>query len=193
MVLVTLPDVDRARLAITNARRLNPNAPILARTHRTTDHEKLARAGATEIIQPELEASSTMIRHAFSHLKLPDEQIRAYLRGFRKAMDALPDKPSESPLEFPEVRELTLRPSEISSCSIRDSKIRERFEISVLSLKRSSGETLLNPGPDTVLLAGDKLRIFGLPDDIEAFVMRVGLDERSEKLKTILPRNVLPD
>lgn len=177
MVIVTLPDVDRARLAITNARRLNPNARILARTHRASDHELLARAGATEIIQPELEASSTLIRHAFSYLSVPDEQIRAYLRGFRKAMDALQEKPSASPMTFPEVRELTLSGSELAGRTIRDSRIRERFDVTLVSITRSSGETLLNPHPDTTLERGDKLRVFGLPDDIEAFALRMGLTE----------------
>jgi CPA2 family monovalent cation:H+ antiporter-2 len=174
MFIMTLPDVDRARLAITNARRLNSNAPILARTHQTADHEILARAGATEIIQPELEASSTVIRHAFSYLKVPDEQIRAYLRGFRKAMDALQEKPAASPMTFPEVREVTLAASELAGCTIRDSRIRERFDVTLVSVTRPSGETLLDPHPDTKLERGDKLRIFGLPDDIDAFVVRVG-------------------
>jgi hypothetical protein len=43
-------------------------------------------AGATEVIQPELEASATFIRHACGHyLMLPDVQIREYLRTFRNA------------------------------------------------------------------------------------------------------------
>lgn len=172
MVIVTLPDPDRARLAIANARRMNPNVPILARTHRSTDHEVLARAGATEIIQLEVEASSTLIRHAFSYLKIPDEQIRAYLRGFREAMDSLQVKPSTLRLTFPVVRELTLSDAQLAGHSLRDSRIRERFDVTVVSIRRSTGETLLNPHPDTILERGDKLCIFGLPDEIDTFASR---------------------
>lgn len=171
-VIVTLPDPDRARLAIMNARHLNPNIPILARTHRSTDHELLARAGATEIIQPELEASSTMIRHAFSYLKVPDEQIRAYLRVFRKAMDALQGKGSSSALAFPELRELCLSSSDLTGCSIRDCRIRERFDVTVISITRATGETLLNPSADATLECGDELLLLGLPEDIDAFASR---------------------
>lgn len=173
MVIVTLPDPERSRLAITSVRRLNPNAPVLARTHRAADHEVLARAGATEIIQSELEASSTVIRHALGYLKVPDEHIRAYLRGFRRAMDALQDGATASPLAFPEVREVTLSQSELTGRSIRDSKIRERFDVTVISITRSTGNTLLNPRSDTPLQLGDTLRVLGLPDEIDAFISRI--------------------
>ena len=170
MVVLTIPDPDRARLAIVNARRMNPNVPILARTHRSTDHEVLAQAGATEIIQPELEASATMIRHAFAYIKLPDDQIRAYLRGFREAMDSLQSKPAPSRLPFPEAREFTLTSVRFAGHSLRDNRIRERFGVTVVSITRASGEKLLDPPPDTILKPGDKLEVLGLSDEIDAFV-----------------------
>ena len=171
VVVVTIPDPDRTRLAVMNARRLNPDAPILARAHRTTYHEVLARAGATETIQPELEAASTLIRHAFSYLKVPDKQTRAYLRGFHKAMDTLQEKASESPLSFAEVREFSLSDSDLVDRSIRNSEIWERFHVAVVSVTRSTGETLLNPDLNTVLNKGDKLRVLGFPGEVDAFVL----------------------
>jgi K+/H+ antiporter YhaU regulatory subunit KhtT len=36
-------------------------------------------------------------------------------------------------------------------------------------VERRSGETLLNPSADTVLRARDRLRVFGLPEQIDAF------------------------
>ncbi|TAM81822.1 MAG: hypothetical protein EPN47_10440 [Acidobacteria bacterium] len=171
IVIVTIPDPDRARLAVMNARRLNPNAPILARAHRTTYHEMLARAGATEIIQPELEAASTLIRHAFSYLKVPDKQIRAYLRGFRKAMDTLQEKPADPSRSFAEVRELSLTNSNLVGRSIRDSEIWERFHVAVVSVTRPGEVTLLNPDPSTILTQGDKLQVLGFPDELDTFVL----------------------
>ena len=89
LLIVTVPDRDRARLAIANARKLNPNLPIMARAHRREDYQFLMEAGATEVIQPETEASATIIRHACGHyLMLPDSQIRIYLRSFREVMDS---------------------------------------------------------------------------------------------------------
>jgi len=91
LLIVTVPDRDRAWLAITNARRMNPTVPIMARAHLREDYEFLITAGATEVIQPETEASATIIRHACGHyLMVPDWQIRAYLKSFRDAMDSMP-------------------------------------------------------------------------------------------------------
>ena len=169
MVILTIPDSDRARLAIVNARRMNPHAPILARAHRRTDYEVLAQAGATEIIQPELEASATVIRHAFAYLKLPDDQVRAYLRGFREAMDSLQGKPITSRLTFSEVRELTLSNPSFGGRSLRDSRIRERFGVTIVSITRATGEAMLDPPAGTILELGDRLRVLGLSDEIDAF------------------------
>lgn len=180
IIIVTIPDPDRARLAVMNARRLNPDAPILARAHRTTYHEALARAGATEIIQPELEASSTLIRHAFSYLKVPDKQIRAYLRGFRKAMDTLHEKNADPSQSFAEVREASLADSDLVGRSIRNSEIWERFHVAVVSVRRPTGEILLNPDPGTILEHGDKLRVLGFPDEVDTFVLQASQDSKPQ-------------
>lgn len=174
LVIVTLPDAERAQLTIQNARQLNPNAPILARAHRRADHEMLLAAGATEIIQPELEASATLIRHAMSYLRLPDEQTRAYLRGFREAMDTLQSRPSISLAPFPEMREVALCDSPLVGRSVRDVRIRELFGVTVIVIERASGETLINPSPDTILMSGDKLRVFGLAEGIDALAAEAG-------------------
>ncbi|MGH9786176.1 MAG: cation:proton antiporter [Terriglobia bacterium] len=172
LVIVTLPDPDRSRLGIMNARRMNPKAPIMARAHQRADHEILIQAGATEVIQPELEASATAIRHAFRHLDFPDEQVRAYLKGFREAMNLLQGKPSISRLPFPEMRELTLPNSSFTGLSLRDAGIRERFGVTIISITKSSGRVLVNPPPGTILEPGDKLRVFGLSEEIDTFVSR---------------------
>ena len=169
LVVVTLPDPDRARLAIQNVRRLNPHVPIVARAHRRIDHEVLVRAGATEVIQPELEASATIIRHATYYLHVSDEQVRSYLRGFRKAMYSMEGKPQMSRVPFPEVRELTLANGALAGRSLREARIREQFGVTVVSIARAGGETLMNPPADTVLQPGDRLRVLGMAEDLDAF------------------------
>jgi CPA2 family monovalent cation:H+ antiporter-2 len=169
LLVVTVPDADRARLAIQNFRRMRPDTPVVARAHSRSEHEVLVRAGATEVIQPELEASATIIRHASYYLHVSDEQIRQYLRGFRKAMYSMEGRPSQSRTAFPEVRELTLTGTSLAGQSLRDARIREKFGVTVVSLVRASGETLMNPPPGTVLESGDRLRVLGRVEEIEAF------------------------
>ena len=161
---------EGARGAVGTRGAINPAAPILARAHQRADHEIFRQAGATEVIQPELEASATVIRHASAYIKLPDEQVRAYLRGFREAMDSLQTKPVESPLTFPEVREVTLTNAAFAGRSLREHGIRERFGVTIVAITRATGEVLLDPPADTVLHLGDEFRILGLAAEVDAFI-----------------------
>jgi monovalent cation:H+ antiporter-2, CPA2 family len=170
LLIVTIPDRDRARLAIMNARKLNGNLPIMARAHSREDYELLMEAGATEVIQPETEASATFIRHACGHyLMLPDTQIRAFLRTFRDTIDSAGRTSTRPQQTVPEMREVTVCNLSYAGRSIRELDFREAFGVTIISIKRASGESLPNPPADTVLCESDRLRVLGRSDQIDAF------------------------
>src|SRR2546422_653045 len=87
LVIVALPEIERARLAVAAVRALRADVPLLARAHGRAEAEALRAKGATEIIQPELEASATLIRHALAALGLPKDRTIAYLERHRSAME----------------------------------------------------------------------------------------------------------
>ncbi|HXA98521.1 MAG TPA: cation:proton antiporter [Candidatus Dormibacteraeota bacterium] len=172
LVVVSLPENDRAAHVVRNVRARNPRAPILARAHGAAARAGLTRAGATEIIEPELEAAATLIRHALRELALPPDEVLDYLARFRGAMGAVTaggpgGPPTDHPL--PEVREITLATGALADLTLGEARVRERFGVTVVAVERRSGETLLNPSADTVLRARDRLRVFGLPEQIDAF------------------------
>jgi len=167
LVIVALPEIERARLAVAAVRALRPDVPLLARAHGRAEAEALRAKGATEIIQPELEASATLIRHALAALGLPKDRAIAYLERYRSAMERA-DAGTAAPVALPEVRELALRRGGIADQSLRDARIRERFGVTVVAVRRTDG-LMLNPPPDTILRAGDIVRVFGLPDQINSF------------------------
>jgi CPA2 family monovalent cation:H+ antiporter-2 len=169
LAVVTLPEFERASLAVQALRRLRPDVPILARAHAVADHDRLREAGATEVIQPEVEAAFTLIRHALVRLALPREQALAYLDRFRQAMDAGEGQGAVAVDALPRIGEADLYGGELVDRSLRDAGIRERFGVTVLSITRANGELVLHPPPDVELRAGDRLRVFGLPAQIDAF------------------------
>jgi monovalent cation:H+ antiporter-2, CPA2 family len=176
LVVVAIPAIDRAYLAVRHVRRRNPSVPILARAHDYAGRDRLVRAGATEVIQPELEAASTLIRHALQRLDLPRPRVLAYLDRFRLAMD---DAPSEAPEgeALPETADVLLGASRrITDQSLRAARIRERFGVTVVALTRASGAFILHPTADTILRPRDTVRVFGLPAQIDAFRAAAGLD-----------------
>jgi CPA2 family monovalent cation:H+ antiporter-2 len=166
LVVVALPEIQAAHLAVRQARAMT-GAPILARAHHAADRDRLLAAGATEVIQPEVEAASTLIRRALQHLALPRERVLAYLDRFRGAMEMVPAIRVGGAL--PEVREVILPAGQLAGQSLRDARIRERVGVTVLGVTRSDGELVLHPLPDTILRAGDRVMVFGLPEQIGAF------------------------
>lgn len=92
LIVVALPEIEPATLAVRRIRSLNPHVRILARAHGETEAEKLAAVGATEIIQPEVEASVTLIRHTLDWFAVPKDRIREYAERYRNSVD--PKRPS---------------------------------------------------------------------------------------------------
>ncbi|MBI2493281.1 MAG: cation:proton antiporter [Candidatus Rokubacteria bacterium] len=169
LVVVALPEIDRAQLAVRAARALNGSVPVLARAHRGPEAERLREVGATEVIEPELETSATLIRHALRRLALPDDAALAYLSRLREAVETGAGASEGAPARLPEVRELGPAGARLDGCSLRSLRLRERFGVTVVAIVRADGETVHGPGPDAVVRAGDTLHVFGLARQVDAF------------------------
>jgi CPA2 family monovalent cation:H+ antiporter-2 len=168
LVVVALPEIESTRLAVRQLRGLSPSLPILARTHDRAEHDWLRQAGATEIIQPELEAASTLIRHALRRLALPRDRVLAYLEQYREAMDPVGAQPVDG--DLPRLRDVTLSAGPLIDRTLHDARVRERFGVSVMGITRGDGTVVPHPSADTVLRAGDRVKLFGLPEQIEALL-----------------------
>jgi CPA2 family monovalent cation:H+ antiporter-2 len=165
LLIMTVPAAEQAQLAVRAARQINSSIPILARAHSRSEAEQLTQAGANQVIQPELETSATMIRGALHYLRLPEDRTVAYLEGFREALTQ--GEVSVASLPYPEVRKLRLDGTSMSGMDLRSTRIRERFGVTVVMIRRASGEVVVNPSAETQLMAGDELRVFGLPKQID--------------------------
>jgi len=167
LVVITLPDIERARLAVREARRLNPHGAILARAHGRVEARELEHSGATEVVQPEVEAAAALIQHALGRMALPADEAVAYLDRFREAIETARPHPAARQA-LPEVREVSIPVDGVAGQSLRDARIRERFGVTVVAIIRPDG-AILNPSPDTTIRTSDRLRLFGRPEQIDAF------------------------
>jgi K+:H+ antiporter len=171
LVVVALPEIDRANMVVRNVRTLNRDAPVLVRSHDPSALDTLLRAGATEIIQPEVEAAATLIRHALRRLALPQDRVLAYLDRFHRAMVMDAGAEVSSRDHLPQLADVTLGPGALADQSLREARIRERLGVTVVAVTHVSGggDTVVNPSAETILRAGDRVRVFGLPEQIAAF------------------------
>ena len=154
LAIVALPEIDRARLVVRHVREMNDHVPILARAHDPADGEGLARAGASEVIHPELEAAATLIRHALKRLALPQERVLAYLDRFRGAMELAAREERLAPDTLPRVAEVVLGQGTLADQSLSEARIRERLGVTVVAVTRGGGDVVLNPPAETIVRAG---------------------------------------
>ena len=139
LVLVALPEIDRANLVVQNVRTLNRESPVLVRAHDPDALDALTRAGATEVIQPEVEAAATLIRHALRRLALPQERVLAYLDRYHRAMllEAEAGAPSRRP--SPSDRRSHPGARRLADQSLREARIRERLGVTIVAVTRPDG------------------------------------------------------
>lgn len=168
LLVVALPEIEHTRLAVRELRALNPSAPILARAHLREAVDELRAAGVSEVIQPEMEAAATLVRHALQRLALPREGVLAYLSRLRHAMDAAPGAGDDAGGPLPELREVGIGAGPIADQSLGEARVRERFGVTVVAVSRD-GKEVHNPGAETLLRSGDRVTVFGLPEQIAAF------------------------
>jgi CPA2 family monovalent cation:H+ antiporter-2 len=121
------------------------------------------------VIHPELEAAATLIPHALKRLALPRERVLAYLDRFRGAMELTAREERLAPDTLPPVVEVVLGQGTLADQSLSGARIRERLVVIVVAVTRGGGDVVLNPPAETIVRAGDRVGIFGLPDRIEAF------------------------
>ncbi len=177
LVVITVPDNEQARLAVLATRALNPRVPIVARAHHHAADQALRAAGATEVIQPEVEAGLTLIRHGLGQLALPKDSLIAYLEVLRDALSGERDRARQARQGLPEVREVMIGADGIADVSLAEARLRERFGITIVRIERPGGDVVMSPDAETLLRPGDRVRIFGLPHQIEAFLAETGRAE----------------
>lgn len=154
--ILTRAGIDRAKSLITaltseaanvyvalTARQMNANLHIVARASEESHIPRLERAGANKVLLP----------HTIGGVRMAQTVIRPTATSFLELTSGGLDLTME---------ELTVSErSELKGKNLIESKIRQRFNIIVIGIKRATGEMLFNPEAQTVLEAGDTLLAVG--------------------------------
>jgi len=84
VAVITFPDPIATRLAVANARRINPKLNIVARVHRDDEIAPLRELGVAEMVRPELEAGLEVIRHTLHRFGLTTQEIQYIVNALRE-------------------------------------------------------------------------------------------------------------
>jgi len=83
ILLSAVPDRISQEAILLNSRKLNPNILVISRVHKHDHQQRMKDLGAEVIVQPEVEASLSIIKTIFTMKKLPKEEIVRRLRFFK--------------------------------------------------------------------------------------------------------------
>lgn len=85
LLAVLIPDSAAAEVATRRAREINPRLDIIARANTAGDIDRLRRAGATDVVQPEFEAGVEVVRHALRRYGVVGLELAHVAAGRRAA------------------------------------------------------------------------------------------------------------
>ena len=172
LVVITVPEKGPAINVVRNVRKLNPSVPIIARAHRASDREELLQQRATYVVQPEMEASATLVSNALRYLNLSQVNAQAYGEALRAGLDNYAGA-SVPNINFPALQEIRVGQFPGDGETLGEAHVRERFGVTVVAILTNSGEVTINPPATASIRAGDTLRVFGLPKQIADFASYV--------------------
>ncbi|MDL1963832.1 MAG: potassium channel protein [Deltaproteobacteria bacterium] len=156
LVAVLSTDADNVFLVLT-ARQLNPDLYIIARACQAESKSKLRAAGADNVESP-YEMGGTSIAQRI---------LRPAVTSFLN----LAFSTKRKDIQVEEI--LVASSSTLANVMLKDSGIRQRFNLIIIAIKKSDDSMLFNPSFETVVKAGDT-------------VIAVGEEANLKKLEDIL-------
>ncbi|WP_457679962.1 potassium channel family protein [Thermovibrio sp.] len=150
LIVATANDADNLFITL-SAKNLNPKIRIVTRANREENVIKLKRAGATEVILP----------NVIGGLRMASLAIRPSVVSF---LDIVTHH-GEIDLRLEEVE--VPRGSPFHGKLLKELNIPQKTGVIVIGIRREDGSFILNPTSTTMVLEGDKLIIIGTKEQGE--------------------------
>ena len=83
IVVIAIPDQATQEMVVANCQTLNPKAKIISRAHQKETRGRLRALGVTTVIQPEFEASLSIIRRALYFFGVEKEAMAGKIKRIR--------------------------------------------------------------------------------------------------------------
>lgn len=88
-IVLALPDRFAQESIVMNAKKLNKNIVIMSRVHRIIDHKRMKDLGVHVVIQPEFEASLSIIKKLMMLKHIHKDDILKHIAYFKKEHEGL--------------------------------------------------------------------------------------------------------
>ncbi len=188
VVVIAISD-PAATVRITDlVRRLSPTVHIIVRTRYVQEIKPLYSVGANDVIPQEFETSVEIFTLVLKKYLVPRKDIEDFIAEIRSdGYEMLRSMSRRSPT-FHDIKlhhhdaEIANMVVEENSClvgkNLADINMRHKFGGSILLIQRGE-KTLVNPGRDDVLEAGDQVVVFGSPAVVNDISDLLGNSQRT--------------
>jgi len=151
--LVTVAASDAENIFITlSARVLNPKLYIVARSILEENEDKIRRAGADRVMSPYVLGGRRMAEAALHPQVIDFLDTTLHTEDLDLEMQGIAVEEG----------------SRFAGCTLQGCAIRRTTGVTVLAIKRSDGQLLGNPSPETSIRNGDTLIALGRPEQLRA-------------------------
>lgn len=176
---ITLPDPMSTRLCLKRALELSPDLDLVVRANQDKDIELLYQLGAREVVQPEFEASLEMATHLLTGMGLLPQVIQREVQQIRSHhyLELRPERPASQVS-----RDLQMAAQDMNSrwyrlpsgspltrMTLEEADLRYLTGVTLMAIRRTSGEEVDYPNAQTILEEGDRLLVVGESEELAAF------------------------
>ena len=148
-------DTDQDNLFVTmSMKTTNPDLFILSRCAKEDNQSKLIRAGANKVVNP-----YTAGGHRMAEILLKPQ--------VEDSISVVSPKHSDLNLTLDEISLKDL--NQYDGVLIKDSNIREEFDVMIVGIIKETGESIINPAPDTILSNKYTILLMGESDKMDRF------------------------
>ncbi|MEW5890717.1 MAG: monovalent cation:proton antiporter-2 (CPA2) family protein [Pseudomonadota bacterium] len=176
VLIVSFADVGAAMKVLHHAHELRPGLSVVVRAGDEADLERLAQAGATEVVPDILESSIMLASHALVLLGVPIHRVvkrireiresrYGLLRGFFHGSSDAAEDLAEA--QQPRLHSIALNAGAYAIGRTLGELGLDRFGVTVSAVRRRNIRGV-SPGPETRLEVGDVLVLLGVPDGLAA-------------------------
>jgi CPA2 family monovalent cation:H+ antiporter-2 len=175
---IALPDPMSTRLSLRRGLELFPELNIVVRATNNKNIEALYQLGAREVVQPEFEASLEMVSFVLTDVGLSPATVQREIQEIRQS-HYLDFRPEQSASEV--ARDLRRATADLNKrwyalptnsplvgMTLEQADMRYLTGVSLMAIKRTTGEEIDYPDAITSLEEGDKLLVVGSSEEIAA-------------------------
>ena len=148
-------DTDQENLFVTmTIKTTNPDIFLLSRCAKEYNESKLLRAGANKVINP-YKAGGHRMAEMLAKPQVED------------SISVVSPKHSDLNLTLDEISLKNCK--EYNNVTINESRIREDYDVSIVGIIKDTGESIINPEPNTLLNTNDIILLIGEEDKMSLF------------------------